>query len=299
MARDTNTMKRRKFLLELSGGLAMTTGLGNLRTMFRNNSESERMPVIFIGHGSPMNAIEDNMYTRFLNTLGGRLPRPQAILVVSAHWITKGTWITQMPNPKTIHDFYGFPQALFDIQYPAPGNPEIAKLVQDTIHEPKIFADEEKWGLDHGTWSVLRHIYPKADIPVLQLSIDMAQSTSYHFKLGQELHFLREKGVLILGSGNLVHNLRRIRWEPNAQGYDWAVEFDDWLKRKLIAGDYDAVLNEFRSTEAGRLSVPTLDHYLPLHYVLGAANNIEELKFEYEEIQNGSISMRSLSIGLS
>lgn len=257
---------------------------------------SPRMPVLFIGHGSPMNAIDDNAYTRTLSALGKSLPRPRAILVISAHWMTEGSWVTEMPKPKTIHDFYGFPSALFDVQYPAPGSPEIAKLVRDTVVDPKVYADTEMWGLDHGTWSVLRHMYPEADVPVLQLSLYLEQPTEYHVNLGKELAKLRDKGVLILGSGNLVHNLRTIRWEPDPKPYDWALEFDEWLKQKLSDRDFNAVLHDFHKSEAGQLSIPTMEHYLPLHYILGAAHSTDELKFEYEELQNGSISMRSFSL---
>lgn len=262
-----------------------------------NELPTERMPLLFIGHGSPMNAIASNNYTKTLATLSAKLPKPKAILVISAHWMTEGTWVTEMSKPKTIHDFYGFPQALFDVQYPALGSPETAKLIQEITSHPKIHGDREMWGLDHGTWSVLRHLYPKADIPVLQLSLHMAQPPEYHFKLGQQISKLRDKGILILGSGNLVHNLRQIRFEPNAKPYDWAVEFDEWLKKKLINRDFSAVLNDFHNSKAGTLSVPTLDHYYPLHYILGAANDRDELKFEYEELQNGSISMLSFRIG--
>jgi 4,5-DOPA dioxygenase extradiol len=259
---------------------------------------SERMPVFFIGHGSPMNAIDVNPYTKNLNVLGEKIPRPRAILVVSAHWMTEGSWVTEMPNPKTIHDFYGFPQALFDVQYPAPGSPETAQLIRETVQNPKVHGDMEMWGLDHGTWSVLRHLYPKADIPVLQLSLYMEQGPEYHFKLGQELSKLRDKGILILGSGNLVHNLRTIRWEPNAKPFDWALEYDEWLKTKLSEKDFASVLYQFHQTQAGKLSIPTMEHYYPLHYVLGAADPKDELRFEYEEMQNGSISMRSFSLGM-
>ena len=264
---------------------------------FFDGSNSERMPLLFIGHGSPMNAIDNNEYTRMLTTLGMNLPRPKAILVVSAHWMTEGSWVTEMAKPKTIHDFYGFPQELFDVQYPAQGSPEIAKLIQDMTTQPKIHGDHEMWGLDHGTWSVLRHMYPDASIPVLQLSLNMSQPPEYHVNLGKQISKLRDKGVLILGSGNLVHNLRQIRWEPNAKPFDWAVEYDEWLKQKLIERDFSAVLNDFNITAAGKLSVPSLDHYYPLHYILGAANQRDELKFEYEELQNGSISMRSFRLG--
>lgn len=256
-----------------------------------------RMPVIFIGHGSPMNAIDTNPFTTVLNQLGQKLPRPTAVLCISAHWMTEGTWITEMPKPKTIHDFYGFPQALFEVSYPAPGSAEIANLVKATVIDPQIHGDVEMWGLDHGTWSVLRHMYPKADIPVLQLSLYMSRDPDYHFQLGQRLRKLRDEGVLIVGSGNIVHNLRKIRWEPNAKPYDWAIEYDQWVKARIEARDFKSVLFDHHASEAGRLSVPTLDHYFPLHYVLGAATEKDELNFDYEEMQNGSISMRSVRFG--
>jgi 4,5-DOPA dioxygenase extradiol len=256
-------------------------------------NQTTRMPVLFVGHGSPMNAIEDNAFTRVLSDLGKTIARPRAILMVSAHWMTEGTWVTGMPKPKTIHDFYGFPQTLFDVQYPAPGSPETAKLIAAMIHEPKINIDLEMWGLDHGAWSVLKHIYPKADIPVVQLSLNIAKPAAYHFNLGQQLASLRDQGILIIGSGNLVHNLNRLNWESEAPPYDWAIAFDAWLKEKLTQRDFAAVMNDYHKTEAGKLSVPTLEHYYPLHYVLGAAHKDDELHFAYEAIQNASISMRT------
>lgn len=262
-----------------------------------NGPFTERMPILFIGHGSPMNAIEVNPYSRALNRLGVELPKPKAILVVSAHWMTSGTWVTEMDFPKTIHDFSGFPPALHEVQYPAPGSPELAQLVRKNVSVPLIQSDLEEWGLDHGTWAVLRHMYPGADIPVVQLSLDLSQGPEYHFNIGQQLSVLRDRGVLILGSGNLVHNLRQIRWGADAQPYEWAIEFDEWLKKKLQDGDFKAVLSEFNSTSAGRLSVPSMEHYYPLAYILGAASDQDELKFEYEELQNGSISMRSFRLG--
>jgi 4,5-DOPA dioxygenase extradiol len=183
------------------------------------------------------------------------------------------------------------------IQYPAPGSPETAKLIQEMTSKPKVHGDREMWGLDHGTWSVLRHLYPEADIPVLQLSLNMAEPPEYHVKLGEQISKLRDKGILILGSGNLVHNLHKIRWESDAKPYDWAIEFDEWLKKKISERDFGAVLNDFHRSTAGTLSVPTLDHYYPLHYILGAADDRDELKFEYEEVQNGSISIRSFRLG--
>ena len=259
--------------------------------------KSDKMPVLFIGHGSPMNAVADNSFTRSLNSLGRRLPKPRAILMVSAHWMTKGTWVTAMALPKTIHDFYGFPQELFNVQYPAPGSPELAQEIQTLIHLPQIHLDESNWGLDHGTWSVLRHLYPAADIPVLQMSLDLSQPPEYHFQLGQQLQTLRDQGVLIVGSGNIVHNLRRIDWEENARPFDWAIEFDESVKGHLENRSFKELKGSLLSTEAGRLSVPTPEHYYPLLYILGASVNSDVLKFEYESFQNASISMRTLSFG--
>lgn len=265
----------------------------SLKTEF----EGDRMPVVFLGHGSPMNAIEDNSFTRRLGALGQEIAKPTAILVVSAHWLSAGTWVTRMAQPKTIHDFYGFPQELFDVRYPASGDPELAKHIQTLSTRPKIQGDDSAWGLDHGTWSVLRKMYPDADVPVLQLSIDMSEPPAFHFELGRTLRSLRERGVLIIGSGNIVHNLRLIDWHQPQQGFDWAVEFDEWVKERLLQKDFKAVTEDFMKTTAGRLSVPTPDHYLPLMYVLGAADEKDDLNFEFEGCDMGSISMRCLSLG--
>lgn len=272
-------------------------GVGALKGFLDGNTTA-KMPVLFLGHGSPMNAIADNQFTRTLGTLGKRIPKPTAILCVSAHWMSEGTWVTGMSTPKTIHDFYGFPQALFDVQYPAKGNPELAQFMRDEIKDPRINIDREMWGLDHGTWSVLKHMYPEADIPVLQLSIYMEQPPEYHVRVGEELRRLREKGVLIVGSGNIVHNLRRIIWEQDAKPYEWALEFDQWVKEKLEKRDFTAIQNDVLKTEAGKLSVPTPDHWYPLLYTIGASEKNDEMKFEYEEMQNGSISMRCVSFGM-
>lgn len=273
------------------------TGVGGLKPLLDRKS-TVKMPVLFLGHGSPMNAIADNNFTRTLGALGHKIPKPTAILCVSAHWMSEGSWITGMENPKTIHDFYGFPQALFDVQYNAAGSPEIAKLIQNEVKDPRINIDHEMWGLDHGTWSVLRHMYPEADIPVLQLSIYMEQPPEYHVKLGEELRKLREKGVLIVGSGNIVHNLRRIVWDANAKPYDWALEFDQYVKSKLEQRDFKALQDDVLKSEAGRLSIPTPDHWYPLLYTIGASDKNDSMKFEYEEMQNGSISMRCVSFGM-
>ena len=256
-----------------------------------------RMPVLFIGHGSPMNAIADNSFTKTLNNLGNNLPLPKAIVCVSAHWMTKGTWATSMDNPKTIHDFYGFPKDLFDVQYRAKGSPETAELIQSTVQDPKVRLDAYEWGLDHGTWSVLKHIYPQANIPVVQLSLSIDDPPEYHFKVGEQLRALREQGVLIVGSGNIVHNLRRINWDENAKPFDWALESDEWIKKKIEERDFKALVNDAIKTEAGKLSIPTWDHYYPLLYILGASDSKDKLKFEYEGFQNASISMRALSFG--
>lgn len=267
-----------------------------LNTMISKTNKN-RAPVFFIGHGSPMNAIENNSFTQALAKLQELYPEPKAVLCISAHWMTEGTWVTHMQKPKTIHDFYGFPEQLFAVQYPSPGSPEVAELVRTTITKPRINLDDEMWGLDHGTWSILRHIFPKADIPVLQLSLHMQQPPRYHYELGTKLRELRDHGVLIIGSGNIVHNLRKIKWEPDAEPYDWAIEFDEWIKEKILKRNYEAIITEFNNTEAGRLSVPTNEHYYPLLYALGASDESDNINFEYEGIQNASISMRAVSFG--
>lgn len=253
------------------------------------------MPVIFFGHGSPMNAIENNLYTQTLRTYGQSLVRPKAILCVSAHWMTEGTWVTAMDKPKTIHDFYGFPQELFNIQYPAPGHPEIAaktKQMIESLAPLKVGLDQNEWGLDHGTWSVLRHVFPEAQIPVIQLSLDMTRPPEYHFQLGQYIQGLRNQGVLIVASGNIVHNLRRIQWDPKSQPYDWAVEFDQWVKGKLENKDFSPLVHDYLKSSGGKESVPTPDHYWPMLTILGAVQSKDQIRPIYEEMQNASISMR-------
>lgn len=256
-----------------------------------------RAPVLFIGHGSPLNAIEDNSFTKTLVGLRRICPNPSAILCISAHWMTEGTWVTHMAKPKTIHDFYGFPDELFAIQYPAPGCPELAELISQKILENDAHLDDEMWGFDHGTWSVLRHIFPKAEIPLVQLSLHLEQPPQYHFDLGKKLSVLRDQGVLIIGSGNVVHNLKLLKWETEPKAYEWATQFDEWIKSNIRLRNYEPVINNFLDSESGRLSVPTLEHYLPLLYILGASEKNDKLRFEFEEIQNGSISMRTISFG--
>ncbi|WP_412471822.1 4,5-DOPA dioxygenase extradiol [Halobacteriovorax sp. RT-1-4] len=254
----------------------------------------KRIPTLFLGHGSPMNAVASNDFTEQLRSIGEELPKPRAILMISAHWETQGTWVTAMDKPKTIHDFYGFPKELYEIEYPAPGSQELAREIVDLIGE-SIKLDNENWGLDHGTWSLLKFMYPKADIPVVQLSLDMRKPPQYHFDLGKKLSVLREKGVLIIGSGNIVHNLRAISWSQDAQVSNWAKEYDELIKEKIIEKDFDYLINKFQKTDIGKMSVPSIEHYLPLLYIIGASSNDDQLKFDFEGIQNASISMRSFS----
>ncbi|MFI5363780.1 MAG: 4,5-DOPA dioxygenase extradiol [Elusimicrobiota bacterium] len=261
------------------------------------NKRLSRQPVLFLGHGSPMNAIEENGFTRALAALGARRTKPAAVLCVSAHWLTRGSVATGMARPRTIHDFGGFPEELYAIRYPAPGDPALAALVRESVGGSSVAIDETEWGLDHGAWSVLRHMYPKADVPVVQLSLDCGASARRHFEVGEKLRPLREKGVLILGSGNVVHNLRRVSFDENAAPQSWAVEFDSWVKGRLEQRDLEALLGDLSGAPSGALAVPTRDHFDPLLYVLGASDEKDALRFEYEGIQNGSISMRCVSFG--
>lgn len=304
MKKSLKQFNRRSLLLGATGVVAAYGAwrLSNAKELVQmvngiGNSENQKMPTLFIGHGNPMNAIADNTFTQRLGQLGQELPRPKAILCVSAHWLSAGTWVTAMEKPRTIHDFYGFPQDLFNVQYPAPGSTEVADLIQSISKNPKIQADTKSWGLDHGTWSVLVKMYPQADIPVLQLSIDMSEPPAFHVKMGETLRSLREQGVMIVGSGNIVHNLRRVEWNLPNQGSDWAIEFDEWAKARLEDHDFKALADDFLKTKAGQLSVPTPDHYYPMLYVLGAAEDKEQVKFEFEGYDMGSLSMRCFSFG--
>jgi len=247
------------------------------------------MPVLFVGHGSPLNALEDNEFTRNWQALGDRLPQPRAILSVSAHWLTRGTAVTAMPRPRTIHDFGGFPRALYEVQYHAPGAPDLAESVVDLVKGTTVTLDAG-WGLDHGTWVVLNRMYPAANIPVLQLSIDLTQPAPYHYALGQELALLRNRGVLILGSGNIVHNLRVAN--PRVDSYDWARVFDADIARLLLDANHKAIIDYDELGESARLSVPTNEHFLPLVYAIGARSQEDRLAFFSERIVYGSISMR-------
>lgn len=255
-------------------------------------------PVIFAGHGSPMNALASNRYTESLARLGASIAKPRAILMISAHWMTDGTHVTHMPSPPTIHDFHGFPQALFEIQYPAPGLPELAEQIAKSLSKFSVHLDDREWGLDHGCWSVLLHMYPEAKIPVVQLSLDIRKPGSHHFQIGQALRALRREGVLIVGSGNIVHNLRTLDWSQSARPLDWATKYDEHVKEQLLKGNFQNLADNYVATSEGRLSVPTPDHYLPLLYVLGAVESGETPTFIYEGIEHASISMRTFAYGM-
>lgn len=257
-------------------------------------TSNKRMPVLFIGHGSPMNAIEDNEFSRKWEELGRSLPRPKAILCISAHWETRGTALTAMETPRTIHDFYGFPRELNEKQYPAPGSPELVELVKRTVRSKDV-SEDLSWGLDHGSWSVLCRMYPDASIPVVQLSLDRDRNTQSHYQLGQELQPLRDEGILILGSGNMVHNLRLASWVD--AGYDWAIQYDAELKGWIQNWDHDPVVYYERHGERAQLSVNSAEHYLPLLYTLGAALPGDEVKFFNESVVMGAISMRCVQLG--
>ena len=252
------------------------------------------MPALFIGHGNPMNAIEDNEFSRAWAGTARSLPRPKAVLCISAHWEAEGTRVTAMEQPETIHDFYGFPPALFEKRYLAPGSPHLARVAQKMMQESHVELDSE-WGLDHGAWSVLCRMFPDADVPVVQLSLDRRKPPALHYELGRELRGLRKKGVLIIGSGNMVHNLREMAWEDTA--YDWALEFDAQMKDLILSGDHKAIIDYSKLGRSARLAVPTLEHYLPLLYVLGAQDNADRVTFFADKVTLGSMSMRSVRLG--
>lgn len=255
------------------------------------------MPAIFFGHGNPMNAVANNGYTEAWRRIGQEIPRPKAILSISAHWFAPGTGVTIAAAPRTIHDFGGFPPELYQVQYPAPGDPGLARRVRALLAPLDVVLDDS-WGLDHGTWSVLRHVYSTADVPVVQLGIDETRSAAFHFALGERLAPLREEGVLIAGSGNLVHNLHTYAWGRHPrEPYDWAVRFEETAKAIMLAGDFAPLVNYESLGRDAALAVPTPDHYLPLLYVLGTARRGESVRFPVEGVDGGSISMLAVQVG--
>lgn len=259
---------------------------------------SDRMPVLFLGHGSPMNAIEENEFVSGFRNVGHKLPRPQAILVVSAHWETRGTMVTAMEQPRTIHDFGGFPRELYQQQYPAPGSPELAHETKRLITTTEVGLDHG-WGLDHGAWTVVKHLYPNADVPVIQLSLDYTQPPRYHYELARQLAPLRDKGVLIIGSGNMVHNLRMIAWDKfNADnyGYDWALEAREKMNNMILNGNHEDLINYRAQGKAFQLAIPSPDHYLPLLYAVALQKPDEDIALFNDKALAGSLTMTSVKI---
>jgi 4,5-DOPA dioxygenase extradiol len=258
---------------------------------------AEMMPAIFFGHGNPMNAVASNNYTEGWQRIGLDLPKPKAILSISAHWFVQRIAVTETPAPKTIHDFGGFPRELYEVQYPAPGNPELARHIQRLLAPLQVSLDQS-WGLDHGTWSVLRHVYPNADVPVVQLSIDETRPASFHFEIGKKLATLREQAILIMGSGNLVHNLHTYGWGRQIPDpYDWAIRFETTARKMILTGDYESLINYEKLGPDARLSIPTPDHYFPLLYILGSRRDGEAVAFPIEGVDGGSISMLTVKVG--
>jgi 4,5-DOPA dioxygenase extradiol len=262
--------------------------------MDENARSSQRMPVLFLAHGNPMNALADNAFTRSLTALAADLPRPEAILVVSAHWLTRGSHVLTSEKPRTIHDFGGFPEELYEVDYPAVGAPASAARVRALA--PEIIADDQ-WGLDHASWTVLRHMWPNADVPVFELSLDIAAPPEAHWEIGRALAPLRDEGVLIVGSGNIVHSFAGISWEPNAHAKPWAEEFDAWVADALVRGDRDALVGYESAGAMARLAVPTNDHYLPLLYAAAMRDISEQVRFTYTGIDMASMSMRCVRFG--
>lgn len=279
----------------------MTLGsIGALNVFLDDKQKFEKkMPVLFVGHGSPMNGIENNEFSNYWKKLAAEIEKPKAVLCISAHWLTRGTFVTAMDFPKTIHDFGGFPEELYKVNYPVPGDIALATEVSHLITSTPVGLDHD-WGLDHGTWTIVRHMYPEADIPVLQLSIDYSKPANYHYELAKELNKLRSKGVLIMGSGNMVHNLGKIAWdkmtEPN-YGFDWAIEMNDIFKRKIESNDHQALIQYEKLSSSALLAIPTPDHYYPLLYSLGLQEKDDSIQFFNDKTVAGSLTMTSVKIG--
>jgi 4,5-DOPA dioxygenase extradiol len=287
-------MNRRDFLSTIS---IMLTSAQQLLNEVKAMPPTPLMPAFFIGHGSPMNAILDNQFTHDLAKSTRNLPTPNAIMVVSAHWLTKGTFISVNKFPKPIYDFGGFPKALSEVKYEPLGSPEYALQTKILLDQSHAIQTDDHMGLDHGAWSILRHMYPKANIPVFQLSIDVTQPAKYHYNLIKQLAALRKRGLMIIGSGNIVHNLGLINWNnPNDGPYDWTVEFDAYVERNLQTANHLALVDYFKAGQCANLSAPTNEHYLPMLYVLGIQQKNEQLKFIHHSFDMGSISMRSFML---
>lgn len=256
------------------------------------------MPVLFLGHGSPMNALEENEFVTGFRQVAREIPKPNAILCVSAHWETNGTYVTAMEQPKTIHDFGGFPRALYEVQYPVPGSPELAKETQSLITQTDVHLDDQ-WGLDHGAWSVIKHLYPNADVPVIQMSLDRFQGPRHHYELARQIKSLRKKGVLIIGSGNMVHNLRMVEWRRLNEnyGFDWAIEASEKMKKQILNGDHQPLIDFRSQSKAFDLAIPTPEHYLPLLYSLALKEENDPILLFNDKALAGSLTMTSVKIG--
>ena len=267
--------------------------LGNLSEDLNN---TDRMPLLFLGHGSPMNAIEENEFVMGFRKVGKEIQKPKAILCISAHWETKGTYVTAMETPRTIHDFGGFPQELFNVQYPAPGSPDLANETKSIVRKTEIGLDE-KWGLDHGAWSVIKHLYPNADVPVIQLSLDCTKPAQFHFELAKELSILRKKGILIVGSGNIVHNLGMVAWDKlkgKPFAFDWATEANEKMKSFMLDEDFQSLIEYNKQGRAFELAIPTPEHYLPLIYTLALKDKNDTTTIFNDQPVGGSLSMASV-----
>lgn len=272
--------------------------LKDLNKITSELNNTAKMPALFLGHGSPMNAIDENEFVDGFRKIAAEIPKPSAILCVSAHWETRGTFVTAMENPPTIHDFGGFPRELFAVEYPAMGSPDLAYEAKSIITKTEVGLDD-KWGLDHGAWSVIRHMYPEADIPVIQLSLDYYQNAQYHYELARELRSLREKGVLIIGSGNMVHNLRMVAWQQlnDTFGFDWAIEANEKMKHFILNDDHKSLIDYDKQGKAFDLAIPTPEHYMPLLYALAVKDQREQATLFNDKAVGGSLTMTSLKIG--
>jgi len=271
--------------------------LNDLNKIAKPLASTAKMPVLFLGHGSPMNAIEENEFTKGWINIGRTVPKPTAVLCISAHWETRGTYVTGMEKPKTIHDFRGFPEELYEVQYPAPGSPELAREMKSLVTKAQ-FGLDEKWGLDHGCWCVLKHLYPYADIKVIQISMDYYMSSRQHYELAKELQILRKKGVLIIGSGNMVHNLSMVAWNKlnDSYGFDWAIEANEEMKKYILNGDHEQLINYKSQGKAFDLAIPTPDHYLPLLYALALQDKDDKVTIFNDKPVGGSLTMTSIII---
>jgi 4,5-DOPA dioxygenase extradiol len=294
---------QRKDFIKLMAALPLSASamkLQDLHSITKPLSSTLQMPVLFLGHGSPMNAIEENEFVSGFREIVKSIPLPRAILCVSAHWETRGTYVTAMEHPRTIHDFGGFPKALFEVQYPAPGSPTVAQEVKNAVSKAAVGLDASEWGLDHGAWSVIKHLYPEANIPVLQLSIDRFQTAQYHYDLARELQSLRSKGILIIGSGNMVHNLGLVAWDKiNEVGfaYDWAQEAHAAMKKYILQGDHQKLIDFKSRGKAFDLAIPTPEHYLPLLYALALQTGSDDIMLFNDKPLAGSLTMTSVRIG--